>query len=41
MAFAHWAENETRDDLDPCESFVTRNDDAPVEERFEVKVRNW
>lgn len=41
MAFAKWAEKETKNDQYPCEAFVIRDDDLPEEERFEVKVRNW
>jgi len=39
--FARWAERETRRDYYPCEAFVTRDDDASPEDRWEVKVRNW
>jgi hypothetical protein len=41
LAFANWAERTTEQDQWPCESFVTETEDAPPDERFEVKVRNW
>ena len=40
-AFARWAEAFTRNDEYPCEAFISIDDDAPEDERFEVKVRNW
>jgi len=39
LAFAQWAEDETRYDNYPCEAFVMRDDER--EQQFEVKVRNW
>lgn len=41
LAFAQWAENETKNDQWPCEAFVMQDNDRDSMERFEVKVRNW
>ena len=40
-AFANWAESFTKHDQYPCDAFITIDDDAPADERFEVRVTNW
>ena len=41
MAFANWAEAETRDREHPCDAYVTQDDLLPRDSRFAVMVRNW
>jgi hypothetical protein len=41
MAFANWAEAETRDHEHPCDAYVTQDDLLPRDSRFAVMVRNW
>ena len=39
--FARWAERTTSRDEYPCDAFISDRADMPVEQRYEVKVRNW
>jgi ferredoxin-NADP reductase len=41
LAFADWAERETRRSPRPCTATVIVEDDRPADERYGVKVSNW